>query len=65
MKFENYFSDASQHESEVIAFFGQAKLVRTIDYKYELRGGTHDDRTSAREYISLFFHNAAVKEISA
>ena len=63
MKFENYLSDSSQREAEVIAFFGEAKLVRTIDFKYELRGGSQDDRISAREWISLFFHDAAVKEI--
>jgi hypothetical protein len=63
MKFKDYFPVSSEREAEVIAFFGQAKLVRTIDFRYELRGGSPDDRISAREWISLFFHDAAVKEV--
>ncbi len=62
MKLKNYVSSSNEREAEVIAFFGNAKLVRTIDFKYELRGGSQDDRISAREWISLFFHDAAVKE---
>ena len=62
MKFKNYLPDFDRNQAEVIAFFGQAKLVRTLDFKYELRGGSHDDRISAREWISLFLHDAAVKE---
>ncbi len=28
--------------------------------RYELRGGTPDDRQAAREWISMFLHHAAV-----
>jgi len=41
---------------EVIALFGDAKLVKTIDSKYELRGGSKGDRTTAQEWVSLFMH---------
>jgi hypothetical protein len=41
---------------EVIALFGDAKLVKTIDSKYELRGGSKGDRTAAQEWVSLFMH---------
>jgi len=41
---------------EVIALFGDAKLVKTIDSKYELRGGSKGDRTAAQEWISMFMH---------
>jgi hypothetical protein len=62
MKFIGPFAISSDREAEVIAFFGQARLIRTVDFKYELRGGSHDDRIAAREWISLFFHDATVKE---
>jgi len=41
---------------EVIALFGDAKLVKTIDSKYELRGGSKGDRTAAQEWVSMFMH---------
>jgi len=41
---------------EVIALFGDAKLVKTPDSKYELRGGSKGDRTAAQEWVSLFMH---------
>jgi hypothetical protein len=44
MNFKNLLPDFSGNQAEVIAFFGQAKLVKTMDFKYELRGGSHDDR---------------------
>ena len=40
---------------ELIASFGQATLVRTMDFKYELRGGSEEDRSAAEEWVSRFF----------
>ena len=45
-------------EEELIASFGDARLVRQLDGKMELRGGTPEDRTAAKEWISLFMHEA-------
>jgi hypothetical protein len=42
----------------LIARFGQAKLVSRADGRVELRGGSNADRTEAREWISLFMHDA-------
>jgi hypothetical protein len=53
----------NQAEAETIATFGEAKLVKTLNGKYELRGGSPHDRVQAREWISLFMHNAVVKEV--
>ena len=36
---------------EVVAVFGQAKLVRRLDGKTELRGGTEQDRITANPHI--------------
>jgi hypothetical protein len=44
------------NNGEVIALFGEAKLVKTPDSKYELRGGSKGDRTAAQEWVSLFMH---------
>lgn len=43
---------------EIVAVFGEAKLVRRSDGKAELRGGSDQDRLQAREWISLFWHEA-------
>jgi len=55
MKIGHLFSEQAD-SGEVIALFGDAKLVKTIDSKYELRGGSKQDRTAAQEWISLFMH---------
>ena len=56
-------SDSRRDEGELVAGFGQARLVKTLDSKYELRGGSQEDRFAAREWISMFFHEAVVKEV--
>jgi hypothetical protein len=42
----------------VIASFGQARIVKTIDGRMELRSGSMGDRVAAKEWISLFCHEA-------
>ncbi len=49
-------------EGEVVASWGQARLLRFLDGRLELRGGSRDDRVAAREWISLFWHEAVVRE---
>ena len=51
--------ESLRSEEEVIAAFGEAKLVRTLDGKSELRGGTDEDRQKAKEWISLFWHQGS------
>ena len=45
-------------DDQLIASFGEAQLVKKLNGSLELRGGSCDDRTSAREWISLFCHEA-------
>jgi hypothetical protein len=45
-------------EEQVIARFGGAELVRDQQGRVELRGGAPSDHTAAREWISLFMHEA-------
>ena len=56
LKFFPLFKD----EGELIAGWGEAQLIRYLDGKVELRGGTKEDRIEAREWISLFWHEAVV-----
>ncbi len=41
-------------DGEVIAYFGDAKLINRLDGKLELRGGTDEDRAKARKWMSMF-----------
>ena len=60
MKLTTLFT--GRDEGEVLAYFGQARLLKRLDGKLELVGGTEEDRTSAREWISMFFHEALLRE---
>jgi len=42
------FYQPSQDEGEVIASWGEAELIRYLDGKSELRGGSKEDRLAAR-----------------
>jgi hypothetical protein len=57
MKFFMRFKD----EGEVVAYFGQARLIKFLDGKLELRGGSAHDHAEAREWMSLFWHEAVVR----
>jgi hypothetical protein len=46
---------------EVIARFGQAALIKQSDGTWQLKGGSEEDRLSAREWISLFMHEAVLQ----
>ena len=51
-------------QEELIAGFGDAKLVKTLDSKIELKGGSVEDRQEAREWMAMFWHarNALERE---
>ena len=59
MKFFPPFRD----EGEVIASWGQARLINYLDGKLELKGGSKEDRIEAREWISMFLTDAVVREV--
>jgi len=62
---KNYFREFTSGQGEVIAGFGQTRLVKTLDCKYELRGGSNEDRAAAKEWISMFMHEVAIREKKA
>jgi hypothetical protein len=45
-------------DGQLVASFGSARLVRKLHGKYILHGGAPEDNTAAKEWISLFFHEA-------
>jgi hypothetical protein len=47
-------------EGELIASWGEARLIKYLDGHVELRGGSNQDRAEAREWISMFWHEAVV-----
>jgi hypothetical protein len=59
MKFFPPFRD----EGEVVASWGQAQLIKYLDGKVVLKGGSKQDRLAAHEWISLFWHEAVVREV--
>ena len=56
MKFFPPYKD----EGELVASWGQAQLIKYLDGKTELTWGLKEDRLAAQEWISLFWHEAAV-----
>ena len=62
MKLKNFLSQIT-HQGETLAYFGQARLVKQLDGRLELFGGSNDDQIAAREWISMFLHEAVVREV--
>jgi hypothetical protein len=51
-----------QDEGETTAYFGEARLIRFLDGRFELHGGSEADRAAAREWIAAFLRNTPVRE---
>jgi hypothetical protein len=58
------FFSMFRNEGEVVASWGQASLIKYLDGKIVLKGGTKEDRLAAHEWVSLFWHEAVVREDS-
>jgi hypothetical protein len=56
----NLLAWLKRDEGETLAWFGAARLVKKPTGNIELVGGSADDRTAAREWVSLFLHEARV-----
>jgi hypothetical protein len=50
----NKLSWFKQAEGETIAAFGSARLMRNLDGRYTLVGGTPAERAAAHDWCSLF-----------
>jgi hypothetical protein len=49
-------------EGEVIAAWGEARLINYLDGKLVLKGGSKENRMAAREWISMFLNDPVVRE---
>ena len=56
----NLLAWRKRDEGETLATFGGARLVKKLNGKIELVGGSADDRVAAKEWASLFLHEATV-----
>ena len=62
MRTTNIFPDI-KNEGEVIASWGDARLVKCLDGKLVLKGGSKEDHGEAKEWLSMFWHEALVREV--
>jgi len=53
MKFKHYVRE-HRVEGELIVSFGEARLIKLLNGKFGLGGGTDEDRAEAREWMSRF-----------
>ena len=44
-------------EGEVVASWGEAKLIKYLSGKSELKGGSEQDQAEARDWIARFWNN--------
>jgi hypothetical protein len=51
----------AQRKEIVVARFGTAALVRTREGRFTLRGGNKSDHIEARDWASMFLHEAVIR----
>ena len=57
------FENGSEESGKLVVSFGQARLIRAREGgQMTLRGGSSEERGTAREWISLFLHEAIYRE---
>lgn len=61
MKLRHIWTGLKRTEGEVIACFGRARLIRKANSHFEVQGGSAEDHTEAKQWVSLFLHEAAVR----
>ena len=50
------------HTRRVVALFGQARLMREPDGRFQLEGGNRHDRLAAVEWTSMFLPEAVLSK---
>jgi hypothetical protein len=63
MKRKSEYDPPFKDEGEVVASWGQAQLIKYLDGKSELKGGSKEDRLAAQAWMSLFWHEVVVREV--
>ena len=62
MKRKSEYYPPFKDEGEVMASWGEARLIKYVDGKLVLNVGSKEDRIAAREWISMFLNDAVVRE---
>jgi hypothetical protein len=62
MKRKSEYFPLFKDEGEVMASWGEARLIKHLDGKLVLKGGSKEDRVAAREWISMFLNDVVVRE---
>ena len=62
MKRKSEYYPPFKDEGELIASWGEARLISYLGGKLVLKGGSKEDRLEAREWISMFLNDAVVRE---
>ena len=55
-----HFVHSIFHRGEIVARFGAATLIKAPQGQWQLVGGTRADRSEARQWASLFLHEAVL-----
>jgi hypothetical protein len=63
MKRKSEYYPPFKDEGEVMASWGEARLIEYLDGKLVLKWGSKEDLIAAREWISLFLNDAVVREM--
>jgi hypothetical protein len=63
MKRKSEYYTPFKDEGEIVASWGEARLIKYLDGKSELKGGSKEERLAAQEWMSLFWHGAVVREV--
>lgn len=58
---KNYLRMKERPET-LVARFGAAALIRARDGRFEVRGGSRSEHLEAREWVSLFQHEAVIRQ---
>ena len=49
-------------QTKTVARFGKARLIKNSSGRFHLIGGTTEDRLAAKEWASLFLHEAVLSD---
>ena len=63
MKRKSEYYQPFKDEGEVMASWGEARLIEYLDGKLVLKGGSKEDRQAAHEWISMFLNDAVVRDM--
>jgi hypothetical protein len=63
MKRKSEYFPPFRDEGEVMASWGEARLLKHLDGKLVLKGRAEEDRMVAREWISMFLNDVVVREV--